>query len=160
MRKISSLDVSPPLPTLTNPNPDDNSGNYYVSQIKSLSHNTFTNTIHIYSDLPVVGLHEAEHAKDYAQRDLKAWASLARMLPLVPLFQEEVASSDAISLVTQYEMPYTLKSGHKLLYPAWGTYAGGELSRVLPGVSLLNALAAIAAQQVENQLFFMGLDHF
>jgi hypothetical protein len=106
-------------------------------------YNTFTNTVHIYSDLPVVGLHEAGHAKDYAQRDLKAWAALARMLPLVPLFQEEVASSDAISLATQYEMPYTLKSGYKLLYPAWGTYAGGELSRVLPGVSLLNALAAI-----------------
>jgi hypothetical protein len=106
-------------------------------------YNTFTNTIHIYSDLPVVGLHEAGHSKDYAQRDLKALAALARMLPVVPLFQEEVASSEAISYATQYEMNYTLKSSYKLLYPAWGTYAGGEISRAFPGTSLISLIAVI-----------------
>ena len=106
-------------------------------------YNTFTNTIHIYSDLPVVGLHEAGHSKDYERREYKALAALARLLPLVPLVQEEVASSEAVSYAAEYDMPHTLKSCYKLLYPAWGTYAGGEISRFLPGGSLLNLAFAI-----------------
>jgi hypothetical protein len=101
-------------------------------------YNTFTNTINIFSDLPAVGLHEAGHSKDYAQRQYKALSALARILPLVPLFQEEVASSEAISYTDEYKMLHTQKSGYKILYPAWGTYAGGELTRFVPGVRLLS----------------------
>jgi hypothetical protein len=106
-------------------------------------YNTFTNTIHIYSDLPVVGLHEAGHSKDYEHREYKALSAIARLLPLVPLFQEEFASSEAISYAAEYQMPHTLRSCYKIHYPAWGTYAGGEASRFLPGGSLINAAFAI-----------------
>jgi len=89
-------------------------------------YNPFTNTINLYSDHPAVALHEAGHAKDFAQRKYKGTYGALRILPLVPLFQEGLATGDAIGYDRDLGLTEAEKADYKVLYPAYGTYVVGE----------------------------------
>ncbi len=66
-------------------------------------YNPFTNTISLYSDHPAVALHELGHAKDFAGKEYKGWNAVLRILPIVPLFQEAEATSDALGYLETNE---------------------------------------------------------
>lgn len=107
------------------------------------AYNPFTNSIYLYSDLPVVGLHEGGHAKDTAGRRWKGSRAALRILPIVPLFDEARASNDALGYSLDTD-PKLLESGYKLLYPAYGTYVGSEALGGIPVVgTLAGAIGAI-----------------
>lgn len=96
------------------------------------SYNPYTNTIHIYSDLRPVALHEGGHAKDFASIENRHWKGLyagARAVPLagilVALVQEAIASNDALSWDLATGDSRDSKSAYRTLYPAYGTYLGG-----------------------------------
>src|SRR4051794_8369201 len=59
--------------------------------------NPYTNTLHIYSDVPAIGLHEAGHAKDWARRRYKGSYAAIYVLPGFPLWHEAVATRDALA---------------------------------------------------------------
>lgn len=90
------------------------------------NYNPHTNTINIYSDHPSIVIHEGGHAKDTARRTYKGWYSVLRILPLVPLYQEAIATSDAIGYDREKCIVQEEKSDYKILYPAYGTYIAGE----------------------------------
>jgi hypothetical protein len=106
-------------------------------------YNPFTNTINIYSDHPAVALHEAGHARDTAQTEWKGTYALLRILPIMPLFDEEVATSEALSYFHDRQLRINERDAYKVLYPAFGTYVGGEFARWVPGLWWLSAAAAI-----------------
>ena len=98
------------------------------------SFNPFTNTIHIYSDLPEVALHEGGHAKDLAEignRHLKGLYSGVRAVPLLglplTLWQEAEASSEALSWALATGDAGDSRAAYRTLYPAYGTYLGGTV---------------------------------
>jgi len=90
------------------------------------NYNPYTNTINIYSDHSSIAVHEGAHAKDFATREHKGSYAAARMIPLFPLYQEAVATGDAIGYVRDRELPEEERKGYKILYPAYGTYIAGE----------------------------------
>ena len=89
-------------------------------------YNPYTNTIHLYSDHSAICLHEAGHAKDFSQRKYKGSYSAVRLLPLVPLYQEALATGDAIGYYRERGLIQEERNAYKVLYPAYGTYIGGE----------------------------------
>lgn len=107
------------------------------------SYNPFTNTISLYSEHPSIALHEAGHAKDFAAKEYKGFSALVRILPIVPLFQEGDATSDALGYLQDNQCNEAIKDAYKVLYPAYGTYVGGEFARWIPGGALLSLAAAI-----------------
>ena len=90
------------------------------------NYNPFTNTINLYSDHKGIALHEAAHAKDLSRRHFKGLYSAARILPLVPLYQEAVATGDAIGYDKDNNNLEDEKEDYKILYPAYATYIAGE----------------------------------
>lgn len=93
------------------------------------NYNPYTNTINLYSDVPAIVLHEGAHAKDFAEkrnRHWKGWYAFLRLLPLTPLYQEAVASNDAISYAVEENLVAEEKQAYKVLYPAYMTYIAGE----------------------------------
>jgi hypothetical protein len=96
------------------------------------NYNPFTNSIHLYSDLRAIALHEAGHAKDFTARGWKGAYSTARVLPLVPLYQEAVATGDAIGYERVKSNSEGEKRAYRVLYPAYGTYVGGEAVQWIP----------------------------
>jgi hypothetical protein len=97
------------------------------------NYNPYTNTINIYSDHPAIALHEAGHAKDFARRKWKGSYAALRILPLFPLYQEGVATGDAIGYYKNDGDAGGEKDAYKILYPAYGTYIGGEASWLYDG---------------------------
>jgi hypothetical protein len=95
-------------------------------------YNPFTNTVNLYSDHPAIALHEAGHAKDLAQRRRKGTYAAIRMLPLVPLYQEAKATGDTVGYLRDRRETEKEKNAYKILYPAYGTYVGGEFLTWLP----------------------------
>ncbi len=95
--------------------------------------NPYTNTIHIYSDIPAIALHEAAHAKDFARREWKGTYAFAYMLPVVPLYHESVASSDVVAYLEAIGTTEQRAAASRILYPAYGTYVGSAAGSVIPG---------------------------
>ncbi len=102
------------------------------------NYNPFTNTVSLYSDHRAIALHEAGHAKDFAGARNKGTYAVLRLLPLVPLFQEAEATGDAIGYERVRGGSQDEKRAYRILYPAYGTYVGGEASRWIPGPAWLS----------------------
>ena len=100
-------------------------------------YNPFTNTVNVYSDLPVVALHEGGHAKDFGRVTHKGTYALGRILIPIELMQEYIASEDAISWCLATNNREMERSAYKLLYPAFGTYVGGA---IIPFGGILGAI--------------------
>lgn len=108
----------------------------------------YTNTISLYSDHPAVALHEGGHAKDFAQRSYPGTYAAAYVLPIVPLYHESVATDDALEYLRQYGTLQEEQEAYRILYPAYGSYAGEAASSVLPGPDIVFGLGGIAAGHV------------
>lgn len=87
----------------------------------------FTHTVHLYSDLPSIALHELSHAEDFAERRYRGSYALYRMVPFVDLFQEDKATDLAFQYVREEKMVTTEIECYKILYPAYGSYVGSYL---------------------------------
>lgn len=98
--------------------------------------NPYTQTIHLYSDVPAIALHEGSHAKDFSRRDYPGTYAALYGLPIVPLYHESIATRDTIAYAQQTENQKLEQEAYRILYPAYGTYVGGALGTVLPMASL------------------------
>ena len=107
-------------------------------------YNPYTNTIHLYSNAPAIALHEAGHAKDFARRKWKGTYAAARILPIVPLIQEAIATSDALGYLEANENVSAQQEAYEILYPAYGTYVGAEIKALGPFGVVIGALGGHA----------------
>lgn len=98
-------------------------------------YNPFTSTIHLYSDVPAIAIHEGGHAKDFTRRELPGTYALATALPVVRLWPEAIATADVIAYAEQHQDPDLQRESYRILYPAYGTYVGGSLGRFAPSVT-------------------------
>lgn len=94
--------------------------------------NPFTNTIHLYSNVPALALHEAGHSKDYARRTWKGTYAAIYLLPFAPLSQEAIATNDALSYIAANRDLEAQQEAYEILYPAYGTYVGNAISGPVP----------------------------
>jgi len=101
--------------------------------------NPFTNTINVYSSDPTILLHEGGHAKDYAETRLKGTLAATRLIPGVDLYQEAMASRDAIRFLYCIDEPSLELRAYRTLFPAYATYLGSYV----PGVSIAGVVAVV-----------------
>lgn len=95
--------------------------------------NPYTNTIHLYSNAPALAIHEAGHSKDYARRKWKGTYAAVYFLPGVPLYQEAIATNDALGYIMTTGDLQARQAAYEILYPAYGTYVGDAISGAVPG---------------------------
>lgn len=111
------------------------------------AYNPYTNTIYLYSDDISIALHEAGHAKDSGRKKYKGTYGALYMIPLVPLYHEAVATSDALSYQLAKNDVDGRKESYKTLHPAYGTYVAGSVGALgligaIPGHITGNIAAA------------------
>jgi len=87
-------------------------------------YNPYTNTVHLYSDLPAVSIHEAGHAFDFSNQKYPGTYAALRFLPLADLYQEFKATDEAVTHFIRVGDRKNELSSYKILYPAFGTYVG------------------------------------
>lgn len=98
--------------------------------------NPYTQTVHLYSDVPAIGLHEGAHAKDFSRRQYPGIYAALYGLPIVPLYHESVATRDVIAYSQATHRESLEQEAYRVLYPAFGTYIGGAMGTVLPTLSI------------------------
>lgn len=87
-------------------------------------YNPYTDTMHLYSDLAPVSVHEAGHTFDFSKQRYPGTYALLRFLPLVDLYQEFQATNEAIEHFIETGDRENEFVSYKVLYPAYGTYVG------------------------------------
>ncbi|MFN8392524.1 MAG: hypothetical protein U0136_19680 [Bdellovibrionota bacterium] len=107
------------------------------------NYNPFTNTINLYSDLPAVALHEAGHAKDFAETEYRGSYAALGILPLVSLWFEGQATGDALGYLQDTQDMCGKQAAYKVLYPAYGTYVGGEALQIVSIFTPVNELVSL-----------------
>ena len=95
------------------------------------NYNPYSNTINLYSDLKPVALHEAGHAQDFARQRYKGTYAFLYVVPFVDLYHEAVANSTAFSYIETYRPIEEQRQACRLLYPAYGTYVGGDIGNYI-----------------------------
>lgn len=98
-------------------------------------YNPYTATIHLYSDLPSVALHESAHAKDFSNRKYPGTYAAIYALPLVPLWHERTATNDVLAYVEFKNDLQLERESYEILYPGYGTYAGNAAGYAIPAYS-------------------------
>ena len=98
--------------------------------------NPYTHTVHLYSDVEAIGLHEAAHAKDFSRREYPGTYAALYGLPVVPLYHESIASRDVMAYLETLGKPQLQRQAYQVLYPAYGTYVGGAVGTLFPVASL------------------------
>lgn len=118
----------------------------------------FTHSVHLYSDLPSIALHEIGHAEDFAERRYRGSYAMTRLLPFVDLYQEYKATKSTFQYVRGKEMYATEIECFKILYPAYGTYAGSYLPYLsILGVIGGHLLGRSEARALEQRLAKAGI---
>jgi len=131
--------------------------------------NPYTNTIHIYSDVPAIAMHEGGHSKDFARRKWKGTYAAIYTLPIVPLYHESIASRDVIAYLEAIGTTEQRASTSRILYPAYGTYLGSAVGTCIPnyaspiyyvGVIGGHVAGRVDARQIELSAMLPGArDH-
>jgi hypothetical protein len=112
-------------------------------------YNPYTNSIHVYSDIPAIAIHEGGHAKDFAQRTYKGtYAAAYALIPGVPLYHEARATSDALAYMHEHETFDQEQEAYRTLYPAYGSYIGDTLG----GIAIVPAGVAWGASVVGGHI--------
>jgi hypothetical protein len=119
--------------------------------------NPFTNTINVYSSDVAVLLHEAGHAKDYVQHEMKGTSFvLPRYLPGIDLLQEGRASNDAIRYLHCIRDNENELRAYRTLIPAYSTYVAGyfegSLEVTMPILLVGHIGARIQANRREREM--------
>ncbi|WP_210409991.1 hypothetical protein [Leptospira langatensis] len=96
-------------------------------------YNPYSNTIHVYSDIPAVVVHEGGHAKDFSQRQYRSLYALGYAVPVLGAFYPEARASDDAIRYFRYRCDKTEEiTAYRTLYPAYGSYVAGGVSDLVP----------------------------
>ncbi|MEQ9410863.1 MAG: hypothetical protein RIK87_24335 [Fuerstiella sp.] len=95
-------------------------------------YNPFTNTVHVYSGVPAIAVHEGGHARDFARRKWKGTYAATYLIPAVSLYHEAIATRDALDYFGATDDARNLKQAYEILYPAYGSYVGNAVSGPIP----------------------------
>ena len=114
-------------------------------------YNPFTDTVHIYSDIPSIGLAKAAYAKDVHSRTYPGTYASAQDTPLLGLWHESLANSEVLSYLRKNGSPSKVSEAERILYPDFGGALGAQTLGFLPyGNVYGRAAGALAGHAVRG----------
>lgn len=119
-------------------------------------YNPYTQTVHLYSDVPAIALHELAHAKDFSQRSQVGWYSIA--YGVFPVWAESVSSRDVMDYLYRRGDRDGLIEANRILYPAFGTYVGSTLGGIVPDQASPIYYGTVIAGHLNGRLLSRRVD--
>ncbi len=115
-------------------------------------YNPYTDTIHLYSDIPALAMEQAAYAEDVHSRERPGGYATAQALPLVSLQHETKSKISVFEYVDRTGAPEEQAEAREVLYPQMGTEIGGQVGLFVPQVAIIPKVAGAAMGHL------MGLD--
>ena len=95
-------------------------------------YNPFTDSIHIYSDIPSIGLAKAAYAKDVHSRTRPGMYASAQDTPILGLWHETLANNEVMSYLKKKGNSSQVAEAQRILYPDFGGAVGAQVLGFLP----------------------------
>ncbi len=112
-------------------------------------YNPYTDTVHVYSDIPSLALEQSAYAKDVHHRPHPGTYAAVHGLPLVRLGRERRNKNDVLSYVDRYGTIQERIEARHTLQPQFGSEVGGDIGQLLPQVQpLVKLTGAIVGHAV------------
>lgn len=111
-------------------------------------YNPFTDTVHLYSDVPALALEQAAQARELRTRSHPGLFSATRLLPLVGLVHEARAKEEVFEHVDQTGDPEAQAEARRVLHPQLGREIGGHAALFVPQGDALLSLGGAAVGHV------------
>lgn len=118
--------------------------------------NPFTQTVHVFSDVPAIALHELAHAKDFSRRKYPGTYALGYLF--LPAYHETIASRDAFGYLYDHQDREGVIEANRILYPAYGTYIGSGLQWYAPAVATPLYYGTVLAGHVNGRMLSRDID--
>lgn len=122
-------------------------------------YNPYTDTVHVYSDVPAIALEQAAQAKDTHDRAHPGFYSAVRFIPFVGLVHEARSKEKVFNHVDQYGDTDEQAEARRILMPQFGSEVGGQATVFLPqgdalfkltGAAVGHAFGRVQAARIER----------
>lgn len=90
-------------------------------------YNPFTDSIHIYSDIPSIGLAKAAYAKDVHSRERPGMYASAQDTPILGLWHETLANNEVLRYLKRRGNSSQIAEAKRILYPDFGGAVGAQV---------------------------------
>src|SRR6056297_1834608 len=95
-------------------------------------YNPFTDSVHIYSDIPPLAISRAAYAKDVRKQSLPGTYAASQEIPIVNMIHETRALNEALAYSKQYGTAAEQAESNRVLSPDYGSSWGGQLASFIP----------------------------
>ena len=95
-------------------------------------YNPFSDTVHLYSDIPAIGVAKAAYSKDVHSRPDPALYAASQDLPLIGLYHENIANQESINFNRSFGGPAGEAEANRILYPDLAGAIGAQTLGFLP----------------------------
>ena len=89
-------------------------------------YNPFTDTVHLYSDIPTIGLAKAAYAKDVHSRTLPGTYAAAQDTPIIGLWHESLANAEVFRYLGRNGSQADVSEARRILIPDFGGALGAQ----------------------------------
>lgn len=114
-------------------------------------YNPFSDSIHLYSDIPSIGLAKAAYAKDVYSRDYPGTYAAGQDVPIFGMWHETLANQDVLRYLKRRGNSASVAEAERILYPDYGGAWGAQVLGFLPyGNVYGRAAGAMAGHAVRN----------
>lgn len=123
-------------------------------------YNPFTDTVHVYSDVPALAMEQAAQAADTHERSHPGFYSAVRLVPFVGLVHETRSKQAVFDYVDENGTPEERAEARRVLHPQMGAEIGGQATVFLPqaepifqigGAAIGHALGRYQAAQIVGE---------
>ncbi len=113
-------------------------------------YNPFTNSLHLYSDIPSLGVAKAGYAVDVRRRSYPGAYATTQILPVASLVSETVGTEESLAWAKQTGSQQTIEEAQRILYPSYGGSIGASLGAFLPFGNVYARLAGSVVGHLAN----------
>ena len=115
-------------------------------------YNPFTDTVHLYSDIPTIALAKAAYAKDVHARTLPGTYAAAQDTPIIGLWHESLANTEVLGYLGRRGSKSDVSEAKRILYPDFGGALGAQVLGFLPYGSVYGRAAGALTGHAYREL--------
>lgn len=125
-------------------------------------YNPYTDSVHVYSDVPSLAMEQAAHAKDVHDRTHPGFYSAMQLVPFVGIVHEARSKQSVFDHIDEFGTLEERAEARRILMPQLGSEIGGQASLFVPqgdaifqltGAAIGHALGRYEAKQIEATTF-------
>lgn len=111
-------------------------------------YNPYTDSVHVYSDIPSLAMEQAAHAKDVHERTHPGFYSAMQLLPFVGLVHEARSKQSVFDHIDEHGTVEERAEARRVLQPQLGSEIGGQLFVFVPQADAVLQLTGAAVGHV------------